>query len=65
MAMKFFGINKLKNTMKNDLLKDRLSENFTNHSEKRTCAIQLYMAGVDEHEIMLRTGNRSEKSIRR
>ena len=38
---------------------------FTNHSGKRTCATQLYIAGVDEQEIMARTGYRSEKSVRK
>lgn len=42
-----------------------LKGNFTNHSGKRTCAIQLYIAGVAEQEIMARTGHRSEKSVRK
>ncbi|KAL5015051.1 hypothetical protein ScPMuIL_009321 [Solemya velum] len=42
-----------------------LEGNYTNHSGKRTCATQLYMAGVDEQEIMRRTGHRSEKSVRK
>ncbi len=39
--------------------------NYTNHSGKRTCATQLYMGGVDEQEIMSRTGHRSERSVRK
>ena len=42
-----------------------LKGNFTNHSGKRTCATQLYIAGVDEQEIMARTRHRSEKSVRK
>ena len=34
-------------------------------SGKRTCVTQLYMAGVDEQEIMQRTGHRSEKSVQK
>ena len=37
---------------------------FTNHSGKRTCATELYDAGIDEQEIMERTGHRSVKSVR-
>ena len=42
-----------------------LPGNYTNHSGKRTCVTQLYMAGVDEQEIMQRTGHRSEKSVQK
>ena len=35
-----------------------LSGNYTNHSGKRTCVTQLYMAGVDGQELLLRTGHR-------
>lgn len=59
------GINKLKNMIKVICERAGLKGNFTNHSGKRTCATQLYIAGVDEQEIMLRTGNRSEKSVRK
>ena len=41
-----------------------LSGNYTNHSGRRTCVTQLYMAGLDEQEIMQMTGHRSEKSVR-
>lgn len=41
-----------------------LSGNFTNHSGKRTCATALYQAGVEEQEIMARTGHRSIESVR-
>ena len=39
--------------------------NFTNHSGKRTCATQLYQAGMDEQEIMSRTGQCSEMVVRK
>ena len=42
-----------------------LKGNYSNHSGKRSCATQLYMAGIDEQEIMARTGHRSEKSVRK
>ena len=45
--------------------KGGLVGNFSNHSGKRTCATQLYMAGVEEQEIMARTGHRSERSVRK
>ena len=38
---------------------------FTNHFSKRTCATQLYKPGVDEQEIMSRTGHRSETAVRK
>ncbi|XP_062606633.1 uncharacterized protein LOC134268405 [Saccostrea cucullata] len=53
------GINKLKNFMKIICERGGLKGNYTNHSGKRSCATQLYMAGVDEQEIMARTGHRS------
>lgn len=59
------GINKLKNFMKIICERGGLKGNYTNHSGKRSCATQLYMAGVDEQEIMARTGHRSEKSVRK
>lgn len=58
------GINKLNNIIKVICSRAGLVGNCTNHSGKRTCATQLYMAGVDEQEIMRRTGHRSEKSVR-
>lgn len=42
-----------------------LKGNFTNHSGKRTCATQMYLSGIDEQEIMSRTGHRSEKAVRK
>lgn len=54
------GINKLKSFMKVIAEKGELCGNFTNHSGKRTCATQMYIAGVPEQEIMKRTGHRSE-----
>lgn len=39
--------------------------NFTNYSGKRTCATQLYQAGIDDQEIMSRTGHRSEVAVRK
>ncbi|KAK3107796.1 hypothetical protein FSP39_022395 [Pinctada imbricata] len=59
------GINKLKGLMKEITGKAELQGNFTNHSGKRTCATQLYHAGVDEQEIMQRTGHRSETAVRK
>ena len=59
------GVNKLKNMMKIICERGGLKGNYSNHSGKRTCATQLYMAGVDEQEIMSRTGHRSEKSVRK
>ncbi|KAK3082931.1 hypothetical protein FSP39_009329 [Pinctada imbricata] len=59
------GINKLKGLMKEITGKAGLQENFTNHSGRRTCATQLYHAGVDEQEIMQRTGHRSETADRK
>lgn len=35
-----------------------------NHSGKRTCATAHYQKGVDEQEIMGRTGHRSEMGVR-
>ena len=55
------GVNKLKNMMEIICERGGLKGNYSNHSGKRTCATQLYMAGVDEQEIMSRTGHRSEK----
>ena len=46
-------------------MKGGLKGNFTNHSGKRSCAIQLYHAGEPEQEIMARTGHRSEKAVRK
>lgn len=38
--------------------KGRLSGNFTNHSGKRACATQIYIAGVSEQEsTFIRTGH--------
>jgi hypothetical protein len=45
--------------------KGGLVGNFTNHSGKRTCASQLYSAGMDEQAIMERTGHRSERAVRK
>ncbi|XP_033754046.1 uncharacterized protein LOC117337262 [Pecten maximus] len=59
------GVNKLRNLMKIICARAGLSGNYTNHSGKRTCATQLYIAGVDEQEIMNRTGHRSEKAVRK
>jgi len=59
------GVNKLKTMMKEIASRAELQGNFTNHSGKRTCATQLYMSGIDEQEIMARTGHRSEKAVRK
>lgn len=37
-----------------------ITGSFTNHSEKCTCATQMYIAGVPEQEIIKRTGHCSE-----
>lgn len=57
------GVNKLKTMMKEITDRAGLKGHFTNHSGKRSCATQLYMAGIDEQEIMQRTGHRSEKGV--
>ncbi|XP_052679523.1 uncharacterized protein LOC128160267 isoform X1 [Crassostrea angulata] len=59
------GINKIKGLMKEITRNAGLVGNFTNHSGKRTCATQLYQAGVDEQDIMSRTGHRSESAVRK
>ncbi|XP_078330429.1 uncharacterized protein LOC111100766 [Crassostrea virginica] len=59
------GINKIKGLMKEITGKAGIVGNFTNHSGKRTCATQLYQAGVDEQEIMSKTGHRSETAVRK
>lgn len=59
------GVNKLKGLMKEITGKAGLEGNFTNHSGKRSCATQLYSAGIPEQEIMSRTGHRSEKAVRK
>ncbi|XP_062567663.1 uncharacterized protein LOC134229896 [Saccostrea cucullata] len=58
------GVNKLKSMMK--IICDRagLKGNFTNHSGKKTCATALYQSGIDEQDIMGRTGHRSEMGVR-
>eukprot|EP00105_Crassostrea_gigas_P009739 XP_011424812.1 PREDICTED: uncharacterized protein LOC105326458 [Crassostrea gigas] len=58
------GVNKLKSMMKVICEKAGLKGNFTNHSGKRTCATALYQKGVDEQDIMGRTGHRSEMGVR-
>lgn len=59
------GINKIKGLMKEITGNAGLVGNFTNHSGKRTCATQLYQAGVDEQDIMSRTGHRSASAVRK
>lgn len=54
-------VNELKGLMKEIAGKVGLEGNFTNHSGKRTCATQLYQAGIDEQEI----GHRSEVAVRK
>ncbi|XP_063436319.1 uncharacterized protein LOC134717755 [Mytilus trossulus] len=53
------GINKLDLFMKEICQKGGIQGNFSNHSGKRTCATQLYQAGIEEQEIKGRTGHRS------
>lgn len=59
------GVNKLKHFMKTICDKAGLKGNYSNHSGKRSCATSLYQAGIDEQEIMSRTGHRSEKACRK
>lgn len=59
------GVNKLKLMVKVTCKKAGLQGNHSNHSGKCTCATQLYMAGVNEQEIMRRTGHRSEKAVKK
>ena len=54
------GVNKHKNMIKVIWAHAELPGNYTNHSGKRTC-----VTGVDEQEIMQRTGHRSEKSVQK
>ncbi|CAC5385968.1 unnamed protein product [Mytilus coruscus] len=53
------GINKLDLFRKEICQKGGIQGNFSNHSGKRTCATQLYQAGIEEQEMMGRTGHRS------
>ena len=59
------GVNKLATFMKDICVKGGLEGNFTNHSGKRTCATSLYNSGIEEQEIMGRTGHRSIEAVRR
>ena len=59
------GVNRLALFMKEIAQKGGLKGNFTNHSGKRSCAFQLYNAGVPEQEIMAKTGHRSELAVRK
>ncbi|XP_061180579.1 uncharacterized protein LOC133189188 [Saccostrea echinata] len=59
------GINKLKNLMRIICTEGGLQGNYSNHSGKRTCATQLYMSGVEEQQIMDRTGHRSQAGVRK
>ena len=45
--------------MKDICQKGEIVGNFTKHSGKHTCPTQLYRAGIDEQEIMGRTGHHS------
>ncbi|XP_061186495.1 uncharacterized protein LOC133194575 [Saccostrea echinata] len=59
------GVNKLSKLMKSICEEGGLKGAFSNHSGKRTCATQLYQAGIQEQEIMGRTGHRSVQSVRK
>ena len=59
------GVNILDTFMKEIANKGGLKGNFTNHSGKRTCATSLYTSGIDEQEIMARTGHRSTNAVRK
>ncbi|XP_062609344.1 uncharacterized protein KIAA1958-like [Saccostrea cucullata] len=58
------GVNRLSTMMKSMCQEGGLEGNCTNHSGKRTCATALYQAGIEEQEIMARTGQRSIESVR-
>lgn len=51
--------------MKEMCCKSGLEGNFTNQSGKRACATQLYQSGLDEQQIMNRTGHRSLNGVRK
>jgi integrase len=58
------GINTL-TTLTSKMCKDAgLEGNFSSHSGKRTCATNLYQAGISEELIMQRTGHRSIEGVR-
>ena len=59
------GVNKLGTIIKRMCKEAGLDSYFSNHSGKRTCATDLYQAGVPEQEIMARTRHRSVKSARK
>lgn len=59
------GINKLKSFMRVSCTEGGLHGNYSNHSGKRTCATQLYLSGVEEQQIMNRTGHRSQAGVRK
>uniref|UniRef100_K1QLG6 Uncharacterized protein n=1 Tax=Magallana gigas TaxID=29159 RepID=K1QLG6_MAGGI len=59
------GINKIKGLIKEIITNVELVGNFKNHSGKRACATQLYLAGVDEQDIVSRIGQRSESAVRK
>nr|XP_034336669.1 uncharacterized protein LOC117692546 [Crassostrea gigas] len=59
------GINKLKSFMRVICTEGGLQGNYSNHSGKRTCATQLYLSGVEEQQIMNRTGHRSQAGVRK
>jgi integrase len=58
------GVNTLSGLMREMCNKGELVGQFSNHSGKRTCATQLYQAGISEDLIMDRTGHRSVKGVR-
>ncbi|CAC5358010.1 unnamed protein product [Mytilus coruscus] len=58
-GMQPVGTNILDLFMKEICQKGGIQGNYSNHSGKRTCATQLYQAGIEEQEIMGITGYRS------
>ncbi|VDI48109.1 Hypothetical predicted protein [Mytilus galloprovincialis] len=56
-------VNKLHALMRELCHKGGLLGNYMNHSGKRTCAAALYHAGIDEQEIMTRTGHDISESL--
>ena len=58
------GKNSLAKYMKEICFEAGLKIQATNHSLRATCATRLYQAGVDEQQIMERTGHKSTAGVR-
>ncbi|XP_053384594.1 uncharacterized protein LOC128550162 [Mercenaria mercenaria] len=59
------GVNTLTKFMKEISQRGSLKGVYSNHSGKRTCATSMYEAGIDEQDIMDRTGHRSVTAVRK